>query len=284
MQFYEKARLNIEFIKLTSTTYSYPDLQIFEKSKDVNNLSVGISLGPLMQIFEQLGIYGDHIRVMARSDLLNLLLRHIPANKVFFSKRVLIVKQEDEKVRMRCQDNSTYSGTIVVGADGSYSSIRQNLYRDLERAGILPKVDACPPAYHYDCLVGITEPLDAVKYPILKNEFSELQLMTGKHIPYDLWVTPLTDNRIAWMSFYNVQADESAAERSFRFSEWDSNAAQEMCNRVRHLPCIFGGSLGDLIDKTPKERISKIMIADKYFSTWYHQRIVLLGSGMKRTI
>ncbi|KAF9950932.1 hypothetical protein BGZ72_007486 [Mortierella alpina] len=237
--------------------------QVFEKSKDVNNLSTAVSMGPLMQIFEQLGIYGDHIRAMARSDLLNLLLRHIPAHKVFFSKRVLIVKQEDEKVRMRCQDNSTYSGTIVVGADGLYSSIRQNLYRDLERAGILPKVDASPPAYHYDCLVGIAEQLDAVKYPVVKNEFTELLTLSGKNTPYDVWLIPLTNNRIAWMSFYNVQADGSAAERSFRFSEWDSNAALEMCNRVRHLPCAYGGSLGDLIDKTPKAGISKIMTADK---------------------
>ena len=69
------------------------------------------------------------------------------------------------------------------------------------------------------------------------------------------------------MSFYNVQADGSAAERSFRFSEWDSNAALEMCNRVRHLPCAYGGSLGDLIDKTPKAGISKIMTADKVHRT-----------------
>ncbi|KAF9935320.1 hypothetical protein BGZ67_003453 [Mortierella alpina] len=311
--------------KFQNTAPAVPSLRrpIFEKSKDVNNLSIAVSLGPLMQIFEQLGMYeeilslskpaaevgirgdqltsrgsyrwlnpgkdiadryGDHIRAIARSDLLNLLLRQIPTSKVHFNKRVLIVKQEDEKVRMRCQDNSTYSGTMIVGADGSYSSIRQNLYRDLERAGILPKTDACPPAYHYDCLVGITEPLDAVKYPVFKNDFTELQIMAGKNVPYDLWVTPLTDNRIAWMSFYNVQADGSAAERSFRFSEWDSNAALQMCSRVRHLPCVYGGSLGDLIDKTPKNRISKIMVADKYFNTWYHKRVVLLGSACHKIL
>ncbi|KAF9981976.1 hypothetical protein BGZ75_006672 [Mortierella antarctica] len=230
-------------------------MQIFEKSKDVNNLSIAVSLGPLMQIFEQLGMYEEILSLSKPAAEVGI--------RVHFNKRVLIVKQEDEKVRMRCQDNSTYSGTMIVGADGSYSSIRQNLYRDLERAGILPKTDACPPAYHYDCLVGITEPLDAAKYPVFKNDFTELQIMAGKNVPYDLWVTPLTDNRIAWMSFYNVQADGSAAERSFRFSEWDSNAALQMCSRVRHLPCVYGGSLGDLIDKTPKNRISKIMVADK---------------------
>ncbi|CAO3567489.1 unnamed protein product [Mortierella alpina] len=255
MQIFEQLGMYEEILRI-----SKPVVEVSIRDDQLNSRGSYKWLNPGKDIAER---YGDHIRAMARSDLLNLLLRHIPASKVYFNKRVLIVKHEDDKVRMRCQDNSTYAGTIIVGADGSYSSIRQNLYRDLERAGLLPKIDACPPAYHYDCLVGITEPLDTAKYPVFKNEFTELQAMAGKNVPYDLWLAPLTDNRIAWMSFYNVQADDSAAERSFRFSKWDSNAALEMCNRVRHLPCIFGGSLGDLIDKTPKERISKIMTADK---------------------
>jgi len=34
-----------------------------------------------------------------------------------------------------------------------------------------------------------------------------------------------------------------------------------------------------VIDRTPKERLSKVMLEDKYFSTWFHKRTVLMGDA-----
>lgn len=38
--------------------------------------------------------------------------------------------------------------------------------------------------------------------------------------------------------------------------------------------------LGDLYDRTPQDRVSKVMLEEKVFETWYHGRTVLLGDGM----
>ncbi|KAF9309489.1 hypothetical protein BG003_009704 [Podila horticola] len=35
--------------------------------------------------------------------------------------------------------------------------------------------------------------------------------------------------------------------------------------------------MGDLIDRTPKELISKVMLEEKLFETWFGGRVVLLG-------
>lgn len=39
-------------------------------------------------------------------------------------------------------------------------------------------------------------------------------------------------------------------------------------------------TMGDLIDRTPKELISKVMLEEKLFETWFGGRVVLLGDGM----
>ena len=95
-------------------------------------------------------------------------------------------------------------------------------------------------------------------------------------------------------------------------SPWGADAAMDVCDRVRHFRCPYGGTFGDMIDSTPKDLISKVMLEDKvcicksaetravscqaagarmtnderriccglqFFSTWSSGRTVLLGDG-----
>lgn len=56
-----------------------------------------------------------------------------------------------------------------------------------------------------------------------------------------------------------------------------------MCEVVKDFPVIGGGdkilTLQDLIDRTPKELISKVTLEEKVFKTWYSCRTVLIGDG-----
>lgn len=54
---------------------------------------------------------------------------------------------------------------------------------------------------------------------------------------------------------------------------------EEMSKSVRHLICPAGGTVGDLIDCTPREVMAKVMLEDRHFKTWFHGRTVLLGHG-----
>lgn len=77
--------------------------------------------------------------------------------------------------------------------------------------------------------------------------------------------------------------DKTAKENdTVRNSEWGPEAAEAMCKEVRHLRVPHGKdgkdwTIGDIIDQTPKELISKVMLEEKLFSTWYGGRTVLLG-------
>lgn len=105
---------------------------------------------------------------------------------------------------------------------------------------------------------------------------------------YDSLMTFSTKyDTICWVLVHHLNQTTSKQDESFRNSEWGPEAAEAMCNEVRNF-AIPGGHnndlvLGDLIDKTPKELISKVVLEEKVFDTWYHGRIALLGDGNQRT-
>lgn len=81
-----------------------------------------------------------------------------------------------------------------------------------------------------------------------------------------------------------LDKEMSQEDGSNYYSGWGPQAAEKMCNKVRDFK-VPGGkdgnvhALGDLIDKTPKELISKVLLEEKLFNTWHHGRVVLLGDG-----
>lgn len=89
---------------------------------------------------------------------------------------------------------------------------------------------------------------------------------------------PLPGDRVSWAVIHNVPK-ASAKEGEARFSEWGPEATAEMINFVRHQLSPFKCTLGEVIDRTPTHLISKIMLEEKYFESWYNRRVVLLGDG-----
>lgn len=81
-----------------------------------------------------------------------------------------------------------------------------------------------------------------------------------------------------------LDKETSKKNDSFRNSEWGIEAAEAMSKEVRDFK-VPGGkdgkvrTLGDLLDRTPKGLISKVMLEEKVFDTWYGGRTVLLGDG-----
>ncbi|KAG0330714.1 hypothetical protein BG000_011560 [Podila horticola] len=222
--------------------------------------------------------------IVARPDLYDLLWRQIPREFILMQKKVLSFEQNDEGVTIRCSDNSEYTGDILVGADGAYSAVRQNLYKELKVAKKLPASDDVPLPFSCVCLVGQTTPQNPEDFPHLKLELSQFITVLGENNTYK-WVTFTTkNNTICWMVTQFLNKETAKSNDSFRNSEWGPEAAEVMCKEVRHFK-IPGGkdgeilTIGDLIDRTPKDLISKVMLEEKIFDTWYGGRTVLLGDA-----
>jgi len=117
--------------------------------------------------------------MFARPELYKLLLRQIPPERISMNKRILQVKEVDNKVRIECSDNTYFEGDILVGADGVYSAVRQNIYRDMTKEGILPKEDGENLKAAYTCMVGVTNRLETDRYPQLKDDFVHFATVQG---------------------------------------------------------------------------------------------------------
>ena len=86
------------------------------------------------------------------------------------------------------------------------------------------------------------------------------------------------------------QLDEKTAQEvAFRNSEWTPESNEKMINEVCNFAFKHASSraeakgevlvLGELIDQTRPELISKVFLEEKLFETWHHGRTVLIGDA-----
>ncbi|KAG0229774.1 hypothetical protein BGW41_002895 [Actinomortierella wolfii] len=222
--------------------------------------------------------------ILDRPSFYSILLKKLPRDKIFLGKRVLTVTQGDDKACVQCADGTSYEGDIVVGADGAYSAVRQNIYKVLKSKGMLSANDALPLSYDQHCLVGVTEPLEPNFHPTLRDMTCDFEIVLSRKEPFYAIYMPLPNNRISWAVLRNVEGAEANRNENFKVSEWGPEAVQEMIEYVRHQPSIYGGTLGDIIDRTPREFISKVMLEEKAFDCWYYGRAVLLGDSCHKIV
>jgi hypothetical protein len=74
---------------------------------------------------------------------------------------------------------------------------------------------------------------------------------------------------------------DKTSEKDAKALDWESQDNKTMMDETRHFKTIYG-TLGDLFDATPMERISKVYFEDKLFETWNHDRTVLIGDGKSK--
>ncbi|KAF9557604.1 hypothetical protein EC968_007537 [Mortierella alpina] len=294
------------------------EYHILEQASRLRPLGTSISLHPvIMDLMDQLGLLEDmtkmskplrgitvlsaHGRKMGRidarsnkrrPDLHEYLLGKIPAHKLTTGKRVIDITETSSHVTVTCMDETTYTGHLVIGADGAYSAIRQIMYQKLTERGVLPEADKKPLHFDKQCVVGMTCPLDPRKYPVLLDESCEVKVVLGKDQHTSMWILPLQGNRMAWCvggpDPHLIPQDDgdhgSQGSRGSRGRDWYPETAVEICEDVRSFKCPYGGSVMELIEATPKGLVSKVLLEEKMYRTWYNGRVVLVGDACHKIV
>ncbi|KAK5807797.1 hypothetical protein F5H01DRAFT_352610 [Linnemannia elongata] len=248
-----------------------------------NIFNANMEVMGLLKKAGQKEITGYDTVVFSRPALYDLLLKQIPTEKISFGKRILKTEEKDDKVIIHCSDNSTHTGDILIGADGAYSSVRHNMYKRLQEKGLLPKSDTEDLSIGYTLMVGVATPKDKSKYPQMKDSFSHFSTIVGdKSLSWGAYNVP--GDQICWILSDQYQDPDKAKQEKFRNSEWTPELNEAMLNEFRDRVCPLGGTMGDLIDDTPKDLISKVFIEEKMFKTWFHGRTVLLGDACHKML
>ncbi|KAG0380663.1 hypothetical protein BGX24_006379 [Mortierella sp. AD032] len=246
--------------------------------------------GPLYTVstLPQVEYTGYYNYIVARPFFYDLMLRQVPKDKIHFNKRVLTIGQEEERVKIQTADNCVHEGDILVGADGAYSAVRQRMYETLKQEGKLPKIDQEELPFKSTCLVGQTKPIDfAADFPEFNRDQVAFYNTMAEDRPYTWVIFATAQSTIAWMVIHHLDKESSKAAEEQRFresenSQWGSHAAQAMCDDTRDFPLPIGTknmTMGDLYDLTPIDMVSKVMLEEKVFQTWYSGRIGLLGDA-----
>lgn len=130
--------------------------------------------------------FGSKGYIVARPMLYDILRSKVPAERFHMSKKILSLQQGGNGALIRCSDGSTIEGGIIVGADGAYSAVRQNIYAQLKKDKKLPASDDVDLPFSTVCLVGQTRPLDPEEYPNLKLEDCQFMRTLGDNKPYSV--------------------------------------------------------------------------------------------------
>ncbi|KAF9177802.1 hypothetical protein BGZ49_005494, partial [Haplosporangium sp. Z 27] len=220
---------------------------------------------------------GYHNQIFARPKFYDILRSRVPEHKINFKKKIIRTEEKEGKVTIHCSDDTSYTGDILIGADGAYSAVRQNMYKQMDEKGILPKSDLEDFSISYITMVGVATPPNPEKYPQLKDEHSSFnQIIYGDG--GNCYVITLPDNQISWG--FGIQLTEADVKHlKSQNAEWGPEANDATLTKYRDFPCPLGGTMGDIFDATPKELISKVFLEEKLFKTWHHGRTVLIGDA-----
>ncbi|KAF9427723.1 hypothetical protein BGZ94_004325 [Podila epigama] len=259
---------------------------IFDSAPKVNQAGTMITIGGTLSfLFKQLRI-ADSLSI-SRPDLYNLLLHRIPSDSIHFGKKIASFEQNDEHVLVTCTDDSKYQGDILVGADGAQSKIREHLFQSLKNEGKLSDSDQLPQTFHSICLAGHTETLDPSEHPYLRLAESKNNIVRDERNLWTWTTSPTKANTSVWTAIRSLGDSPVKEEELLNSPEWGSGAIDSNRAELNDFMVLGGHSgrvttLGDYIEKTSKNSVTKIALGDRVFDSWYHGRTVLLGDACHR--
>ncbi|KAF9307195.1 hypothetical protein BGZ74_009901 [Mortierella antarctica] len=262
-------------------------MEVFQESLDRIN-SVEFEPYKSMQVFLQsrfwleLQFCGYNTLVTPRPDLHKLLLSHVPAEKIHMGKKIVSIKQDDHSVTIHTSNNHSHTADILIGSDGAYSGVRHSLYKEMKDKGCLPASDDEDLKACHMSVLGTTRPLDTTLFPLVKGPYSKGDVIIGSNKPHTWRYFTAKGDRVCWRVDVQIEA-ASVADDMIR-SEWGPESFDTMEHDWRSFKLPIGGTIGDMIEATPRESISRVVLEEKLHQTWFHNRTVLIGDACHKML
>lgn len=94
-------------------------------------------------------------------------------------------------------------------------------------------------------------------------------------------MSPVEGDKISWFFGGEIDQDTKGALDPMAKDQWGKIpvGAQQLLDEIQNVPTVYGCKVGDIVNTTPKERVSSVLLEEKFFETWHSKRVVLLGDG-----
>ncbi|GKT46809.1 FAD-dependent monooxygenase andE [Colletotrichum spaethianum] len=248
--------------------------------------SKGIAISQYHGIGDQMrGRHGYDVIFVDRQMILDVLWRNLKSkDRILVSKKVTRVSLESSGVRVETNDGESYSGDILVGADGIHSKVRSEMWRlaDKLEPGYIPASEhtgmrtmfelyevprltpqsECLPTV-YKCIFGIS---------LVENwQARTTQTNFGKQFSYLVISGP--KSRVYWFLFVNMGKTHYGPDLP-RFTKEDEAVLVKEHQNDR----ITGGfTFRDLYSA----KISSVLtpLPEYVFEKWHFNRIITIGDA-----
>lgn len=185
--------------------------------------------------------------------------------KILVNKRVTAIVDGSDAVLVQCADGSSYTGSIVIGADGIHSRVRREMQR-LAPPDLILK-DKSSITAEYVCFFGVSKPVAALKdgdlHTVFDIDHSSLLFVGQGSLPQ-------------WF-FYTKMDRKYTGDEIPRFTRKDMEA--QVLEHGQFQLC-KGITLKDLMDTTMQ--LSYLALEEANHEVWTHRRIVCLGDSIHK--
>jgi 2-polyprenyl-6-methoxyphenol hydroxylase-like FAD-dependent oxidoreductase len=207
-----------------------------------------------------------------RQSVLRILSDHIAEKeKVLLNKRIVKADHHDDGVTITCTDGSSYDGDILVGADGVFSIVRQEMWRASEAAspGTIPDGEKKSMLAEYKCLFGISSPIADLP----AHEFD---------VTYMKDITPIVitskNGRVYWFLIARMPQIYQAGEIP-RFSKDEARAFAE---ENLDIPLMPGKKVTIRNLWENRETFNLVALEEAYYSHWTWGRFACVGDSIHK--
>jgi 2-polyprenyl-6-methoxyphenol hydroxylase-like FAD-dependent oxidoreductase len=210
--------------------------------------------------------YGRETGVFHRADLLKVFYDTLPDGakaRILTNKKVTAIAVTDDSVSVNCADGTSFSGSIIVGADGVNSMVR-DLSRDIALSHGLSETKVNPEAPFpatYRCMFGNS--------PRFENMVpGEIYESHGRHQSAQLFV----GRERMWFFAYQKLPKPTSERKSYSEEETDEYA-KEMS--TVHLTKDL--TIGDVYAK--KNNAGLTNVGEGLLQHWSYKRVVVVGDA-----
>ncbi|KAF5003673.1 hypothetical protein FDECE_9783 [Fusarium decemcellulare] len=202
--------------------------------------------------------------------LLQVLYEHVQhKDRLLAQHRVSRIDVSGSGVQVTADNGKTFSGAIVLGVDGVYSTTRHEMRRVANeiQPGYFPAADENNASCHYRCIFGISK--DVPGFPD-----DEQSMVVGEGHSFLVMSGPA--KRVYWF-FFNRLPEAKFGDKIPKYTKEDES---KVVGENQNLPITEKVKFGDIYAK----RISSTLtpLHEFVFQKWFFDRILLMGDSVHK--